>query len=541
MRFPKFMALCLAGLCLGLLTMTALAASLKSDVTAAAGYCQGDEFYAFVSTEDAWPDTVTAKAQLDGSAQAFSMEEAPLPLGEGGCPVSYLLLVDRSGSMRGKRSDRNPQNLVQHFAGALYDAGGDRAKFAVATFDENFNNDATDYTDNRQTLLEGVNSIQYDAQKTDLTKSILEALDYLEAYHREAGELVNLVLITDGIPDGGEERLTPAAAAGRIDVSQSILFHTFGIGTSDSKSPDSLDSLAQLGRGAHTSALNSRREDAEAAALETASLVSHLYTLRFSLGKAQSEVTDAMIYFYDQAVENGSSVQVFTKLTDVPVLGSTGEVVRKAEAKPIEDFYPSTAETSEGDGADEGETSSEQPGEEGGTEEPAENPSGESAEAAPQTAAKSPSGGETGQGEEKSGSFFPVIPMVFAGIALLAALVAGVYLVLRRKRASTGTGGGMEIYMRLEVISGQVATKEQDLYLRDELIIGRARSCDIVLKEPDLAKQCARVFLSDHIIWIEDIGAADGVYLGGMRLYNANRLRSGDEISIGNTRFQLKF
>ena len=49
------------------------------------------------------------------------------------------------------------------------------------------------------------------------------------------------------------------------------------------------------------------------------------------------------------------------------------------------------------------------------------------------------------------------------------------------------------------------------------------------------------IYLADHIVWIEDVGAPEGVYLGGMRLYNANRLRSGDEISIGDTRFQLKF
>lgn len=533
MKFQKFLALCV--LCVGVLTAAASAAPLKNGVTAVAGYCQGNEFYAFVSMEDDWPDTVTAKAKLGGKAQAFSMEEAPVPLEKEDRPVSYFLLVDCSGSMLGKRNDSNPQNLVGYFAGALYDAAGNGAKFAAATFDEHFNKDAADFTDKKQAFLKDINSIQYNAQKTDLTQSILEALDYLEEYQRKTGELVNLILVTDGIPDGGNERMTPAVAAGRIGVSPSILFHTFGIGTSDPKSPASLDSLAQLGQGAHTTALNSRRRDAEAAARETAALVNSLYPLRFSLGENQSEVTDAIIYFYDQAADNGSSVQVFTKLENVPVLAPTGEVISRAEPKPVDDVYLPNTKASEDAPADDGEAGlEEEPGSNSDMEEPSEESGASSADAegAPS------SGGPEHNGED--GKSFPVIPAVLAVIAVLAAL-AGVYLVLRRKRSGSGAGGGIEIYMRLEVISGQLAAKEQDFYLTDELIIGRARSCDIVLKEPDLGKQCARIFLSGNLIWIEDIGAADGVYLGGMRLYNANRLRSGDEISIGNTRFQFKF
>lgn len=534
MRFQRSIALCLAAMCLGALTMAVSAAPPGDGAAAIAGYCQGDGFYAFVSMEDDWPDTVTAKAQLDGKAQAFSMEGTPVPLEEDDWPVSYLLLVDRSGSMQGKRNDNAPQKLVRYFASALYDAAGGGAKFAVATFDEDFNNDATDLTDDKRTFLKGVDSIQYNAQKTDLTQSILGALDHLEGYQRRTGELVNLILVTDGIPDGGDARMTPAAAAARIGVSPSILFHTFGIGTSDSRSPASLDSLAQLGQGAHTTALNGRRKDAETAAQETAALVNGLYPLRFSLGEDQSEVTDAIIYFYDQAAGNGSSVQTFTRLTDVPVLGPAGEVIDKAEPRPVEDAYPPDMGAPEDAPADDGGTDPEE-----GVDSDTEGPSGES-DAPSADAAGSPSDGAPGQGGEEDERSFPVVPTVLAAIAVLAAL-AGAYLVLKRKRSGPGAGSGMEIYMRLEVISGQFATKEQDFYLTDELIIGRARSCDIVLKEPDLAKQCARIFLSGKLIWIEDIGAADGVYLGGMRLYNANRLRSGDEISIGNTRFLFKF
>lgn len=528
MKFLRYFALCAAVLVLG--TWTARAEENGAD--ALAGYCQEQNFYAFVSMDD-WPDAVTAKAQFDGKTQPFALEQTPSPLEKTETPVSYLLLIDRSGSMYGEKNERDPQNLIRYFTDALYDAAGGGARFSVATFDEHFNNDATGYTDNKRTLLKDVNAIRYTAKTTDLTGSILEAVEYLDRCQRVRGELVNLVLVTDGIPDGEENRMTLAAAAGEIAVSPSILFHTFGIGTSDPQSAASLDSLAKLGRGAHTATSNNRKQDAEGAAREIAMLVNGLYPLQFTLDKAQSKAADAIIFFQDQAVENGAST--FAKLADVPVLSAAGEVVSKAESKAPELVETPNAEAPETNPADGNESEAQgEPKPEDDGEETTEN--GEDNSSA--GAAGSSSGGGTGQDLPKDETSFPVAAAVGAAAAVLAVL-AGVYFAKRRSRSDEGAGE--EIYMRLEVLSGQTAAKEQEFYLTDELIIGKARDCDLILKEPNLAKHCARVYLSDHIIWIEDIGAPDGVYLGGMRIYNANRLRSGDEISIGNARFLFKF
>lgn len=527
MKFLRYFALCAAVLVLG--TWTARAA--ENGVDALAGYCQEQNFYAFVSMDD-WPDAVTAKAQFDGKTQPFTLEQTPSPLEKTETPVSYLLLIDRSGSMYGEKNERDPQSLIRGFADALYDAAGGGAKFSVATFDEHFNNDATGYTDNKRTFLKDVNAIRYTAKTTDLTRSILEAVEYLDGCQRVRGELVNLVLVTDGIPDGAENRLTLAAAAGEIAVSPSILLHTFGIGTSDPRSAASLDSLAQLGRGAHTATSNNRKQDAEGAAREVATLVNGLYPLQFTLDKAQSKAADAIIFFQDRAVEDGAST--FAKLADVPVLNSTGEVVSKAESKAPEPVEIPDGEASETNPVDGNESEAQGEPKLDDDAEKAE----KSGEDTSSGTAESSSGGGAGQDAPKDEKPLPVIAAVGAAAAVLAVL-AGVYFVIRRRRPDGGTGE--EIYMRLEVISGQVAAKEQEFYLTDELIIGKARDCDLILKEPNLAKHCARVYLSDHIIWIEDIGAPDGVYLGDMRIYNANRLRSGDEISIGNARFLFKF
>jgi len=534
MKFRRYLVLCVAVLSLGILTIGVSAALLEGDVTAVAGYCQESNLYAFVSASE-WPDTVTAKAQFDGKTQPFSMEQTPSLLEETETPVSYLLLVDRSGSMRGEKNDRNPQNLVRYFADALCDSAAKGSKFAVATFDEHFNNDTTSFTDNKRAFLKDVNAIRYTAETTDLTRSVIEAIEYLDGCQRTQGELVNLVLITDGIPDGGEGRMSLPAAAGHITVSPSILFHTFGIGTSDSRSPTSLDSLAQLGRGSHTTALNSNKRDAEKAAHETAALVNGLYPLQFILNGAQSKVADAIIFLQDQVAEEGTSAQTYTKLAGVPVLSATGEVISKAESKVPESVEIPNAETPEKNSTDETEADSQDKSElDADTGKQAEGEEDDPTAGS----TRSSSGGEVGQDIPKEEKSFPVMTIVIAVVAALVVL-AGVYFVIRKRQ--TAKEPGEEIFMRLEVISGQFATKEQEFYLTDELIIGKARDCDLILKEPNLAKHCARIYLSDHIIWIEDIGSSDGVYLGGMRIYNANRLRSGDEISIGNARFQFRF
>ena len=101
--------------------------------------------------------------------------------------------------------------------------------------------------------------------------------------------------------------------------------------------------------------------------------------------------------------------------------------------------------------------------------------------------------------------------------------------------------GAHGIYMRLETGAGKYAGKKTDFFLTDELTIGRSRKCDLVWKDRMTSPVHARVFLRDGLIFLEDLGSETGTFLGGMRIYQKNRLRSGDEISIGRSSFRLRF
>ena len=95
--------------------------------------------------------------------------------------------------------------------------------------------------------------------------------------------------------------------------------------------------------------------------------------------------------------------------------------------------------------------------------------------------------------------------------------------------------------MRLEVIAGSYEGKTQEFSLTGELIAGSDRDCDLVWSGEGVSPRHARIFLRDGLIFLEDLGSEEGTLLGGMRLHEANRLRSGDEITLGSARFRMKF
>jgi FHA domain len=75
----------------------------------------------------------------------------------------------------------------------------------------------------------------------------------------------------------------------------------------------------------------------------------------------------------------------------------------------------------------------------------------------------------------------------------------------------------------------------------DRISVGRARNCDIVIREPSISKLHAVVRVDGETMAIVDIGSQNGTYLNGRRLSTneAAPLACGDEIVLGNVRARL--
>ncbi len=541
-------ALC-AVVTLALLLAAALPVSAEGGLPVTEAFVQGESLYVYLPLEE----ELTAELNRGGVPlpAVRGVEAAP----ESGLPVSYYLLVDNSNSMRSMRGK------VRSFASALVQASPAGTRFSVLTFSDSLRV-AQEKTQVGSELLDCLDALSYDVWGTDLPDGVMAALDYLESGARETGELVNVVVLSDGVTEEAAESPGLAAAQERAGRASSVLVHTVGFATSREESAEGLSSLAAIGAGVHEE-LAWNVWDATAAAQSVADSTAALSVLTFDLGAAQSKPFGGDIFFL--AADTGE-LRYRAELEEVPVLavGDPGE--------------PPAA--SSGSVSSEPPAASLPPVESAGSEPPAAvvsspEESGEQAsapgESAPEDAVPSQPGEGSAQsgeadggeapadGEEVSGSLPGwVLPVCIGGGVVLAALIAvlAVLLIRRRRRpasascaasatapgpvpAPRGASGG--IYMRLEVIAGSYEGKTQEFSLTGELIAGSDRDCDLVWSGEGVSPRHARIFLRDGLIFLEDLGSEEGTLLGGMRLHEANRLRSGDEITLGSARFRMKF
>lgn len=72
--------------------------------------------------------------------------------------------------------------------------------------------------------------------------------------------------------------------------------------------------------------------------------------------------------------------------------------------------------------------------------------------------------------------------------------------------------------------------------LDDEITVGRAAGCGVVLVEDTFVSQVhARVFRRGRDSYVEDLGSTNGTYVNGERIVETTRLRRGDRVQFGQT------
>ncbi|MDP6112470.1 MAG: FHA domain-containing protein, partial [Planctomycetota bacterium] len=85
----------------------------------------------------------------------------------------------------------------------------------------------------------------------------------------------------------------------------------------------------------------------------------------------------------------------------------------------------------------------------------------------------------------------------------------------------------------------KVGDDEGKIYrLKDETVVGRLPSCDIVLKEPRSSKKHFRVILEEGEFVLEDLKSTNGTHLNGDKV-TREVLNVGDAIRIGQTHLEF--
>lgn len=87
-----------------------------------------------------------------------------------------------------------------------------------------------------------------------------------------------------------------------------------------------------------------------------------------------------------------------------------------------------------------------------------------------------------------------------------------------------------------------LAGGEEFLINKDNMVIGRSRTCDVVVPSAKVSRQHAGIAMVKGKFFIEDLGSANGVWKDGERINGRMEIQDGDVFSISeeSLTFQLK-
>ncbi len=228
---------------------------------------------------------------------------------------------------------------------------------------------------------------------------------------------------------------------------------------------------------------------------------------------------------------------------DDPAVDAIGGIINEIGDEPTEGVDHNGGSKNAADG----EAPSEQRRSRGISEETATDPAPSQAPATePQTQSATLRVKQSVQDEAPSMNRTAIIIVIICGGALLILLILIVALLLRRRSSadtetSARSSASRGAQIRIEVLSGLCYNAALDFHLRRNLTIGADRGCDLVFDDPDMQPMHAVISRNGGIVTLAECSDTQNTYVGGMKIFAPNRLRSGDIVTIGSTSFQIFF
>jgi hypothetical protein len=104
----------------------------------------------------------------------------------------------------------------------------------------------------------------------------------------------------------------------------------------------------------------------------------------------------------------------------------------------------------------------------------------------------------------------------------------------RERRSARATGS-----RTLEVVEPQ-ELRGAAFSLEEEVTIGRAGGCRVMLEDTFVSQVHARVYEADGSVFVEDLGSTNGTYLNRQRVTGPMSVQRGDRLQVGNTVLELR-
>ena len=143
-------------------------------------------------------------------------------------------------------------------------------------------------------------------------------------------------------------------------------------------------------------------------------------------------------------------------------------------------------------------------------------------------------------------SFGKLVTFVF-GIIFIILLYVIIYYALKIMYKDVKTGGKAKnnnsgIRYGIEVIqTGVNSTLEQGAVvpIRGIITLGRKAENTIVLTEPFVSGNHARIYAKNNNLYVEDLNSTNGVYVNNERIEAKYKLIADDEVKIGSANFKV--
>jgi pSer/pThr/pTyr-binding forkhead associated (FHA) protein len=137
---------------------------------------------------------------------------------------------------------------------------------------------------------------------------------------------------------------------------------------------------------------------------------------------------------------------------------------------------------------------------------------------------------------------FITLRYVFLGLLFLFLIlvVRAIYRDINAPQASTRSPRRRKKDMPHLLVIAADRNLGAKYYLPEEVSIGRAGSCQIVIDDTYASQQHARVYGSNGGFMVEDLGSTNGTYVNGRKISYPLELRPGDRIKIGKTVFEFR-
>ena len=73
----------------------------------------------------------------------------------------------------------------------------------------------------------------------------------------------------------------------------------------------------------------------------------------------------------------------------------------------------------------------------------------------------------------------------------------------------------------------------------EPVMVGRSIECQIRSEDPRVSRMHARFFIEGGTLWVEDLGSANGVYVGASRVQQRAPVPTGEMILVGSLLIRL--